>query len=109
MHSTRNLSEEKSMKINDIIERKLPPEPWKDGGKIPWNEPAFSARMLKEHLKQSHDTASRRLSIIGSHVDWINSAFLSSDSSRVLDLGCGPGLYLERLAKQGHDCTGIDF
>ena len=22
---------------------------------------------------------------------------------------CGPGLYLERLAKLGHDCVGIDF
>jgi SAM-dependent methyltransferase len=28
---------------------------------------------------------------------------------RVLDLGCGPGLYAERLYKLGHSVTGIDF
>lgn len=24
-------------------------------------------------------------------------------------MGCGPGLYTEKLAEQGHDVTGIDF
>lgn len=28
--------------------------------KIPWNEPAFSQRMLANHLSQDHDWASRR-------------------------------------------------
>jgi len=27
----------------------------------------------------------------------------------VLDLGCGPGLYASRLARLGHECTGIDY
>ncbi|EBN1049881.1 hypothetical protein LME23_002765 [Salmonella enterica] len=33
-----------------------------DEGKIPWDEPAFSQRMLENHLSQDHDWASRRLS-----------------------------------------------
>ena len=34
---------------------------------------------------------------------------LNNRSSRVLDLGCGPGLYTSRLARRGHTCVGIDF
>ena len=26
------------------------PEPWDEGDNIPWNEPGFSRRMLREHL-----------------------------------------------------------
>lgn len=33
-----------------------------DESKIPWDEPAFSQRMLENHLSQDHDWASRRLS-----------------------------------------------
>lgn len=29
--------------------------------------------------------------------------------TRILDLGCGPGLYTSRLARLGHCCVGIDF
>jgi SAM-dependent methyltransferase len=28
---------------------------------------------------------------------------------RILDLGCGPGLYAEKLAEAGHKVTGVDF
>ena len=28
---------------------------------------------------------------------------------KILDLGCGPGLYAELLAKKGHSITGVDF
>ncbi|EIQ8028342.1 class I SAM-dependent methyltransferase, partial [Salmonella enterica subsp. enterica serovar Newport] len=34
-----------------------------DEGKIPWDEPAFSQRMLENHLSQDHDWASRRLTV----------------------------------------------
>jgi SAM-dependent methyltransferase len=34
---------------------------------------------------------------------------LSKPGARVLDLGCGPGLYTQRLAEQGYDCFGIDL
>jgi SAM-dependent methyltransferase len=95
--------------IKDIIGRKLPPEPWAEGEKIPWNEPRFSRRMLKEHLSQDHDWASRRSFIIDKHVKWIFQDLLNRRSGRVLDLGCGPGFYTSRLAKAGCECKGIDF
>jgi SAM-dependent methyltransferase len=96
------------VKLPDLIERRAP-EPWEAGGKIPWDEPGFSARMLREHLTQDHDRASRRAERIDRQVDWLHRALLGTRPGRVLDLGCGPGLYAERLARLGHSCVGIDF
>lgn len=97
------------MNIEEMINRHIPPLPWDEGEKIPWHEAEFSQRMLKEHLSQRHDAASRRLSLIEQHIAWIERTFLHKKPSRVLDLGCGPGLYLTRLAQRGYDCVGIDF
>lgn len=97
------------MKLIDIIHRQSNPQPWSEGEKIPWNDPAFSKRMLKEHLSQAHDAASRRSETIDAQVDWIHQVVLKGRPSRILDLGCGPGLYASRLADLGHSCTGIDF
>lgn len=96
------------MHLLDLVSRR-PPQPWIDGEKIPWNEPGFSARMLQEHLSQEHDAASRRQPVIDRHVAWIHEHVLGGTPSRILDLGCGPGLYLSRLARLGHCGTGIDF
>lgn len=97
------------MNISDILHRASPPEPWIEGDKIPWHDPDFSRRMLREHLSQAHDAASRRTPIIEEHIDWIQRTVLPNRSGRVLDLGCGPGLYSSRLARRGHTCLGIDF
>lgn len=92
-----------------IIERDRAPQPWAEGDKIPWNEPAFSRRMLREHLSQAHDAASRRIETIDRHVAFIHEQVLERRPGRVLDLGCGPGLYTSRLARLGHACVGVDF
>jgi len=65
--------------------------------------------MLKEHLSQEYDAASRRLEIIDRHVKWIHREVLGGVPARILDLCCGPGLYTHRLAKLRHNCTGIDY
>ena len=97
------------MDLLDLIEREIPPKPWAEGDNIPWNEPGFSQRMLREHLSQEHDAASRRSTIIDRQVAWIHQVVLGGKPSKILDLGCGPGLYASRLAKLGHACTGIDY
>lgn len=97
------------MTLLDIVHRQPDPEPWSEGDNIPWNEPGFSERMLKEHLSQEHDAASRRSENIQKHVSFIHARVLQSRPAHILDLGCGPGLYANRLAKLGHACTGIDF
>jgi SAM-dependent methyltransferase len=97
------------LNLLDIVGRKGSPAPWAEGEKIPWNDPDFSSRMLREHLTQEHDAASRRLEIVDAHVRWIHERVLRAVPSRILDLGCGPGLYTSRLAALGHTCVGIDF
>lgn len=97
------------MNLIDIIHRPANPVPYSEGEKIPWNDPVFSARMLREHLSQAHDAASRRFETIDRHVAWIHQAILGGRTAKILDLGCGPGLYASRLARLGHTCVGIDF
>lgn len=97
------------MRLIDLIERTEPPEPWLEGDNIPWHEQGFSERMLLEHLSQDHDAASRRTEKIDRQVGWIHDALLAQAPTRLLDLGCGPGLYTMRLAASGHECTGIDY
>jgi SAM-dependent methyltransferase len=97
------------MNLLDLVSRIAVPEPWSEGDNIPWHDPAFSARMLREHLSQDHDAASRRATKIDAHVTWIHEEVLAGRVGRVLDLGCGPGLYSSRLARLGHHCVGIDY
>jgi SAM-dependent methyltransferase len=93
----------------DLVNRAPAPIPWSEGETIPWNEPGFSQRMLAEHLTQDHDHASRTTPKIERHIDWIHQTLLGGRSAVILDMGCGPGLYGQRLVKLGHTYRGIDF
>lgn len=95
--------------LTDLFHRTPVPEPWAEGDNIPWHDPEFSRRMLREHFDQTHDRASRRFNIIDQHVQWIHNSLLGSDPTRILDLGCGPGFYAHALAGLGHHVTGIDY
>jgi SAM-dependent methyltransferase len=97
------------MNLLEIVRRVPKPEPWAEGENIPWNDPGFSERMLKEHLSQVHDAASRRREIIEDQVEWIHRQVLHGRPSKILDLACGPGLYTSRFEKLGHTVRGIDF
>lgn len=95
--------------LDPIVNRTIPARPWAEGDNIPWDEPAFSIRMLQEHLDQSHDLASRRFALIDTQVQYVHSQILQSSPARILDLACGPGLYAQRLTELGHSYAGIDF
>lgn len=97
------------MKLKDLDFAPPSGDPWGGAYKIPWDDPEFSARMLREHLSQDHDMASRRAATIGRHVQWIHEHILAQRQSRLLDLACGPGFYAQRLADLGHSVCGIDF
>ena len=48
------------MRLANLWQRAIPPEPWQEGDNIPWNDPAFCARMLDEHLSQAHKSSHNR-------------------------------------------------
>ncbi len=91
-----------------IAGRTVPAVPWQDGDNLPWDDPAFSERVLVEHLSQDHDRASRRQAVIDAQLRFIASR-VRPRAGRVLDLACGPGLYLHGLAERGHHGRGLDF
>jgi SAM-dependent methyltransferase len=96
------------MNLRDILDRNMDLQPWVEGERVPWDEAAFSERVLKEHLTQENEAASRPIVKIKKHVDWIHRHVLAEKPGRILDLGSGPGLYITRLAELGHTCLGID-
>lgn len=92
-----------------IYRRPERPSAWVDGGNLPWNEPAFSARMLREHLDDTHSAASRTSHERSLQIDWLWQQLGLAADHRVLDFTCGPGLYAVELARRGCAVTGIDF
>lgn len=92
-----------------IYFRSQPAVPWRDGGNLPWDDPSFSERMLREHLDQSHGAASRQQHEIQRQVSWLWQRLNLRRGARVLDITCGPGLYAVELAQRGAQVTGIDF
>lgn len=74
-----------------------------------WTDEHTSAQMLAFHLNEDVDLSSRRRSFIEQSVDWLVSRLEIGQGTRVIDFGCGPGLYTSRLAQSGAQVTGIDF
>ena len=83
------------------------PEPYETSETEFWNDKHISESMLKNHLEPESDGATRNYDFINKSVDWISS--LSVPGNKLLDLGCGPGIYAEKLHDKGYQVTGIDF
>ena len=74
-----------------------------------WADEHTSAKMLSFHLNEAIDVSSRNAEFINRSVGWIASEFKIGRDTKIVDFGCGPGLYTSRLVKLGADVTGIDF
>jgi SAM-dependent methyltransferase len=77
----------------------------RDGGSI-WRDQHVQQQLLLAHLDESHDLATRRPATVEATIDWLVDGL--PQGAAVLDLGCGPGLYAQRLADRGFDVTGVD-
>jgi len=85
------------------------PQPFEPGEPQFWTDPHIARQMLASHLDPTVDGASRRLETIQRITNWIATSVGLQPGDCILDLGCGPGLYAEQLAKAGFQVTGVDF
>jgi SAM-dependent methyltransferase len=83
------------------------PRPFDPSAELDWGDPLASRRLLREHLDQAHDGASRRIPQIEGHLTRLER-LLPRGPLRILDAACGPGLYAVRLARRGHEVVGTD-
>ena len=74
-----------------------------------WDDEHISGEMLKAHLAPDFEGASRKLEFIQRSAAWIGEIMPPAKYPRILDVGCGPGLYTERFAKMGYGTTGMDL
>lgn len=80
---------------------------WQRSSEPFWDDEHISKGMLEAHLNPDWDAASRKHSYIDRSVKWL-SGFIPVNG-KILDLGCGPGLYTKRFSDMGYDVTGIDY
>lgn len=74
-----------------------------------WNDPHISKQMLKAHLSPNHDLASRKPETILKTVNHLFETGTLKKGMRILDLGCGPGLYSELIQSMGVQVVGVDI
>ncbi len=93
------------------------PAPFEQEQTLFWANRYVSRHVLHAHLDDETDAASRKPSEIHKQCQWIAQAFRQRqrvrespdrDRHRVLDLGCGPGLYAQELQTEGFHVTGLD-
>jgi SAM-dependent methyltransferase len=97
------------LSIEMLTRLQEPPTPFSPGEPHFWTDPHIARQMLAAHLDPNTDAASRRPETIQRTVDWLIKILHLQPGQRVLDLGCGPGLYTARLADAGLQVTGVDF
>jgi len=73
-----------------------------------WNDDHVSAQMLALHLDPLAEPASRPHEFVGRSVEWLVPTLGLEPGSKLLDLGCGPGLYANRIAAKGIEVVGLD-
>ena len=98
-----------SLDINTLCHLQEKPPVFTLGETQFWTDPHIARQMLAFHLNPDIDAASRNPNTIRRSCAWIVETLGLQPGSRVLDLGCGPGLYTTHLAQHGLQVTGVDF
>jgi SAM-dependent methyltransferase len=80
---------------------------YEEGDANIWSNSHVREQLLKAHLDQHSDAASRKPRTIKATVDWILHNHSAPGS--LIDLGCGPGLYCREFAARGWKVLGVDI
>lgn len=74
-----------------------------------WDDEHIFKGMLESHLDPDWDAATRSHKFVDKSVDWIVSILPPKKYPKLLDLGCGPGIYAEKFYEKSYCVTGVDF
>jgi SAM-dependent methyltransferase len=107
--SCLNLIANNQLQLDQLAQLMQKPPLFEPGTPHFWNDPHIAKQMLALHLDPENEAASRLSEVIERSVAWIMETCNLKPGSRVLDLGCGPGLYAQKLAAQGITVTGVDI
>jgi ubiquinone/menaquinone biosynthesis C-methylase UbiE len=74
-----------------------------------WDDPHISTQMLNFHLDPEVEAASKKAETIKAETGFIIKTIQLNQTKTVIDLGCGPGLYVDEFAKAAGSVLGIDL
>jgi len=93
-------------KLFDLLDK---PKPFAPHTTDFWDDEHISKGMLEAHLAPDVDAASRTAAFMDASADFIARRLPPEHYEKVLDLGCGPGLYAKRLRERGYKVKGVDI
>lgn len=97
------------MNITDIISKSVKPSLYEKGTSFMWTDKHISKQILSIHLNPDIDLGSRKKTSVIETANWILKSQKEKGKLKILDLGCGPGIYAEIFAENGHSVTGVDI
>lgn len=74
-----------------------------------WDDDYISEQLLQIHLDPEVESASKSKETIEAETAFIIKSTDMKKGRTILDMGCGPGLYVKEFAKTGAAVTGIDL
>ncbi len=85
------------------------PKIFEKGSDTLWDDPYVSKQLLEIHLNEEYKSASKPHDIIKLESEFIINYTKMNNNTKLLELGCGPGLYTKEFAKTNASITGIDI
>jgi SAM-dependent methyltransferase len=85
---------------------KSKPEEFSPRDTLPWE---MLAERFPHYQTEAGFLGLRSLAQVEADVDWLAKHLAPAPGAAILDIGCGPGLYSNRLAAHGYQVTGIDI
>ena len=95
--------------IKNLLKFAKRPELYQDSTAEFWNDEHISKGMLEAHLDPDWEAATRKHSFVEQSVQWISYILPPDKYPKLLDIGCGPGIYAEKFHQKAYNVTGIDF
>lgn len=95
--------------IKKLLELAKNPEPFEEGTQEVWLDPDRAELVLKSHFDENIPGGSKGSSFVDETVDFITKIAPIECNNKIIDLGCGPGLYSQNLALKGYNVTGVDY